>query len=118
MILNWQLLQETEQNVFAINFNTGNFGLQTLRLSGTIKVLDSGAFTNHKNLKQVYIGNAGTASQLTSVGEAPFSGCGANVTDFKITYYYPTGSPFSDSTVAKLKSSISSATINVEGIAV
>lgn len=107
-----------QQNVFSVNFNTGNFSLQTLKLSDTIETLDSGAFTNHKNLKQVYIGSAGAASKLSSIGDAPFSGCGRNVDNFKITYYYPTGSPFSDDAVARLKSGIGATSINVEGISV
>lgn len=96
-----------EQNVFAINFNSGNFSLQTLFLSGKLTYLDGGAFANHKGLSKVYIGSESSPSQLKTVGDAPFRGCAVNCSAFDITYYYSTGKQYTDAMLVSLKAQLS-----------
>ena len=112
---------QIEQNVFAINFNSGNFGLQTLYLSGKLTYIDGGAFTNHKNLQTVYIGSSSEPTKLKTVGDGPFKGCAANCTSFNITYYYDSTNVLSETILTKLKTQISSAVsgnIVVQGLEV
>ena len=78
-------------NAFTRDFGKGPFDIYTLYLPAGLVTLGNNAFSNHKMLSKIVVGDANSPSRLETVGDRPFLGCALTSLNIRLTYYHAAG---------------------------